>query len=241
MNLLSHEAVTQFAVLDALLAGVYESGMPVEDALSRGDFGIGCCDRLGGEVVILDGRAFECTIDGPPTPMSATDTLPFVDIAPFPDAGTSAVKNVGLDALTAGVEAGLISRNLFHAVRIDGVVESVRVRVTPRQRHPLPPLTDVVREQVETTITDRAGTLVGFWAPRIYQGIAVAGLHLHFLSDDRRIGGHVLDVHVGTGEMKLVAYARFHLHLPVDDLFLGTELTHDADHRIVAVEGGASH
>jgi acetolactate decarboxylase len=41
--------------------------------------------------------------------------------------------------------------------------------------------------------------------------------------------------------MKLAAYARFDLHLPTDELFLRTELTHDEDHRIVAVEGGAQH
>lgn len=240
MTVLSPEAVTQFAVLDALLAGAYESGMPVSDALERGDIGIGCCDRLGGEVVILDGDAYECTLDGPPAPMPATDTLPFVDVAVFGEAPAEEVSALGLDALTARVEAGLLSRNLFHAVRLDGVMATVRVRVTPRQRHPFPPLEEVTRTQVETVLTRRRGTLVGFWAPAIYQGIAVAGLHLHFLADDRLAGGHVLDVQVDAGQLRIVAYTRFHLHLPVDDLFLRTELTHDDDHRIVAIEGAAA-
>lgn len=60
-------AVTQFAVLDALLAGAYESGITVADVRAAGDFGIGCCEHLGGEVVILDGEVFECTVDAPPT------------------------------------------------------------------------------------------------------------------------------------------------------------------------------
>jgi hypothetical protein len=38
----------------------------------------------------------------------------------------------------------------------------------------------------------------------------------------------------------VAAYARFDLHLPTDDLFLRTELTHAEDHRIVAVEGGVA-
>ena len=62
-------AVTQFAVLDALLAGAYESGIRVDDATAIGDFGLGCVDHLGGEVVILDGSAIECTLDGPPVAM----------------------------------------------------------------------------------------------------------------------------------------------------------------------------
>lgn len=241
MTILSNDAVTQFAVLDALLAGAYETGMPVADALAVGDFGIGCCDRLGGEVVIVDGQAYECTVDGPPTRMAGDDILPFVDVAPFPDASETRIDGLHLAGLTSRVEGLLLSRNLFHAVRIDGVMAEVRVRVTPRQHHPLPPLTDVTREQVETVLTEHSGTLVGFWAPQIYQGITVAGLHLHFLADDRRAGGHVLDVTVGAGELRIAAYARLDLHLPVDDVFLRTELTHDADHRIVAIEGGAAN
>jgi acetolactate decarboxylase len=83
------------------------------------------------------------------------------------------------------------------------------------------------------------GSLVGFWAPAIYQGITVAGLHLHFLAEDRSVGGHVLDVTVERAGIRIAAYSRFDLRLPTDDHFLGTELTHGDDHRIVAVEGGA--
>ncbi|MFG6504348.1 acetolactate decarboxylase [Microbacterium sp. P05] len=238
-TVLSPHPLTQFAVLDALLAGAYETGMTVSDALDHGGFGLGCCDRLGGEVVLLDGEAFECTVDGPPSRMLGDAVLPFADVCRFPAATAVTVADVDLDGFTAEVESRLLSRNLFHAVRWDGVVASVRLRVTPRQQHPLPPLDEVTRQQVETVVTRRAGTLVGFWAPTIYQGITVAGLHVHFLAEDRSIGGHVLDVTVSGGELRLAAFARFDLHLPVDELFLSTELTHDADHRIVAVEGGA--
>jgi acetolactate decarboxylase len=49
----------------------------------------------------------------------------------------------------------------------------------------------------------------------------------------------VLDVTVEAAELALAAYARFELRLPTDQQFLATELSHDEDHRIVAVEGGA--
>lgn len=238
MTTLSTDAVTQFAVLDALLAGTYESGMTVGFALEHGDFGVGCCDRLGGEVVVVDGEAFECTVDGPPSRMADSAILPFVDIAPLAETEATDVGGLDLAGFTAAVENRLVSRNLFHAVRFDGVLARVRIRATPRQHHPLPPLDEVTRTQVETELVERRGTLVGFWAPAIYQGIAVAGLHLHFLADDRLAGGHVLELTARSGELRVAAYARFHLHLPVDELFLRTELTHDRDHRIVAVEGG---
>jgi len=237
---LSDDAVTQFAVLDALLAGAYESGISVADVRGLGDFGIGCCDHLGGEVIILDGEVFECTVGEPPDPMLGAQILPFVDVCRFAPGSADEIAGADLTAFTAQVEGRLVSRNLFHAVRVDGAFATVRVRVTPRQAHPFRPLAEVTSGQIETVLSDVRGTLVGFWAPAIYQGITVAGLHVHFLADDRSVGGHVLDVTVGRAEMRLAAYARFDLRLPTDEHFLRTELTHGEDHRIVAVEGGAA-
>ncbi|GAA2041909.1 alpha-acetolactate decarboxylase [Agromyces tropicus] len=233
-------AVTQFAVLDALLAGAYESGLRVSEACSVGDFGLGCVDRLGGEVVIFDAQAIECTLDGPPAVMRDDERLPFAILCRFPDVPAVGVRGRDMAGFAASVDEALTSRNLFHAVRFDGVLAEVRVRVTPRQQFPLPPLAEVTEHQVETVATAIRGTLVGFWTPAIYQGIAVAGLHLHFLSDDRSLGGHVLDLVVDAGDLRVAAFARFDLRLPTDDRFLRTELTHDDDHRIVAVERGGA-
>jgi acetolactate decarboxylase len=239
-QLVADAAVSQFAVLDALLAGAYESGIAVADVRALGDFGIGCCDRLGGEVIVLDGDVFECTVDAPPDRMADHQILPFVNVCRLPAVAAQPIAGVDLPSFTDRVEQSLASRNLFHAVRVDGIFTSVRVRVTPRQHHPFRPLADVTSGQIETVVSDARGTLVGFWAPAIYQGITVAGLHLHFLAEDRSIGGHVLDVVIGSGELRLAAYSRFDLRLPTDEHFLRTELTHSEDHRIVAVEGGAS-
>lgn len=232
--------VTQFAVLDALLAGAYASGISVGDVLEVGDFGIGCVEHLGGEVVILDGDVYECTVDGPPTRMVSDEVLPFVNACRFHAGAPRRISRCDLTAFTECVEDGLVSRNLFHAVRVDGRFSSVRVRATPRQEFPLRPLADVASGQIETVISDARGTLAGFWAPAIYQGITVAGLHLHFIADDRTVGGHVLDVTIGDAQLTVCAYSRFELRLPTDELFLTSVLSHDDDHRIVAVEGGAT-
>lgn len=232
-------AVTQFAVLDALLAGAYESGIRVGEVRRLGDFGIGCCDHLAGEVLVLDGEVFECTVGAEPDRMRDDQELPFVDVCRFPDVVGAEIGGLDLAAFSRRIEEALASRNLFHAVRVDGLFRAVRVRVTPRQRHPFRPLAEVTAQQVETVLEGVRGTLVGFWAPAIYQGITVAGLHTHFLSDDRTVGGHVLDLVVDRAELRLAAFARFDLRLPTDVQFLRTELTHDEDHRIVAVEGGA--
>lgn len=232
--------MTQFAVLDALLGGVYSAGIEVSTVVELGDTGIGCCEGLGGEVVVLDGVPFECTPGAAPRAMDPDESLPFVDVCTLGDAVDSAVGDLDFARLESVVEARLASRNLFHAVRLDGVMARVRTRVTRKQEPPFRPLAEVAAEQIETVSTSCAGSLVGFWMPRIYQGITVAGLHLHFLSDDRTVGGHVLDVRVHEGRLRMAAYARLLLQLPDDEQFRRTELTHDDDHRIVAVESRPS-
>jgi acetolactate decarboxylase len=215
-------------------------GLRVAEARSIGDFGLGCVGHLGGEVVIVDGEAIECTLDGPPVAMDRDDILPFAIVCRFPDVARLGLGEQDFAGFAASVEGALTSRNLFHAVRFDGVLSDVRVRVTPRQHHPFPRLAELTSHQVETIARDIRGTVVGFWPPAIYQGIAVAGLHLHFLSEDRSIGRHVLGLAPESGGLHVAAFARFDLHLPTDDLFLRTELTHAEDHRIVAVEGGVA-
>ncbi len=232
------DAVTQFAVLDALLEGMYSSGIPVGQARAFGDMGVGCCEGLGGEVVIVDGEFYECTADGPPRPMSDDETLPFLDLCVFGDPPSEHVRELDLAGLGAAVEERLASPNLFHAVRLDGAFARVRTRVTRRQTAPFRPLAEVAAEQIETVTAEVAGTVIGFWMPRLYQGITVAGLHLHFLGDDRRVGGHVLDIHVRDASMRVSAYARFDLRLPTDETFLAGEITHEADQRIGSIEGG---
>ncbi|TFV81497.1 acetolactate decarboxylase [Microbacterium sp. dk485] len=237
---ISADAIIQYAVLDALLAAAYTTGLPAPQARELGDFGIGCCDGLGGEVVLLDGDLVECTDEAPPRAMDDSETLPFFEVCRFPEMAPVDVSGTDLAALTAAIEEHLVSRNLFHAVRIDGVLAAVRVRVPRRGRTPFPSLAEATRDQVETVLEECAGTLLGFWAPAIYQGIAVAGLHLHFLSDDRLVGGHVLEASLAKGSLRVAAYRRFDLRLPTDDVFLRTPLSHDQDHRIVAMEGGAA-
>ncbi len=239
MTDLAATPVTQYGVLDALLAGAYGAGVPAATVRGWGSVGIGCCEGLGGEVVLVDGELVECTLDGPPRPMADDEHLPFAVVSDLPDAPGVAVRDLDAAALSARIVAGLRSRNLFHAVRLDGTMSAVRVRVPPRAAGFPVPLAEVAEAQVETVATDVPGTLVGYWTPEIYQGIGVAGLHLHFLAADRTLGGHVLEVAVAAATLRMAAHPGLDLRLPTDPVFLATPLSHDEDHRIVAVERGA--
>jgi acetolactate decarboxylase len=71
------------------------------------------------------------------------------------------------------------------------------------------------------------GTLVGFWSPRYASTLTVPGYHLHFLSNDRRMGGHVLDCR-GDGLVAQVQHeADLRVSLPESPGFLRADLTRD--------------
>jgi acetolactate decarboxylase len=69
-------------------------------------------------------------------------------------------------------------------------------------------------------LEDVAGTVVGFRFPDYAQGIEVAGYHLHFISEDRTRGGHVLDLQPAGGIVRLDLSGELHMELPP-----GIELT----------------
>jgi acetolactate decarboxylase len=121
------------------------------------------------------------------------------------------------------------SANLFFAVRIDGSFRHVTARSVPCQEKPYRPLAEVAQDQPVFELSDVRGTLAGFRFPDYAQGMNVPGYHLHFLTEDRSAGGHVLDLRLSRGWLAIDATSDFHLALPDDAAFLRADLS--GDHR----------
>ena len=99
-------------------------------------------------------------------------------------------------------------------MRIDGRFESVKARSVPRQDPPYRALTEVVGEQHVFELDTVDGTMLGFRFPEYAEGIEVAGWHLHFISEDRARGGHVLDCRAETVHVGLDPSGELHVELP---------------------------
>jgi acetolactate decarboxylase len=129
------------------------------------------------------------------------------------------------------------------AVRIDGRFAAVDLRSVPRQDPPYPPLSAVVEHQhawrVEARDADGiAGTLVGFRFPPEAQSVEVAGYHLHFLSEDRTIGGHVTGADLVGGRLRLDAETELHLEVPAGVVVADADTSAATAEVIRRVEGG---
>jgi acetolactate decarboxylase len=81
--------------------------------------------------------------------------------------------------------------------------------------------------------------MLGFRFPAYVEGIEVAGYHLHFVSDDRSRGGHVLDSRVGEGlRVRLDPSDDLHIELPPAIDLADPDLAAATHEAIVRAEGG---
>jgi acetolactate decarboxylase len=84
----------------------------------------------------------------------------------------------------------------------------------PAQHPPYPTLAQVIAQEQITELNDVSGTMVGFCFPDALDGIEMVGAHLHFLTDDRARGGHVLGYTLLEATAHLDDATGLHVELP---------------------------
>lgn len=186
--------LSQISTIDALLAGVYSGEVSLRQLAAMGDTGIGTFDCLDGEMLVLDGKVYQVKADGKVYTPSPETTTPFAAVVYFrPDTTAATPDDLNFSGLQSLLDKYAPDKNLFYAFKIKGAFTSMKTRSVPRQKKPFPPLAEVVKTQPVFEMKNVTGTIVGFRCPAYVQGINVPGYHLHFISADRRRGGHILD------------------------------------------------
>lgn len=236
------EELTQVGVIDALLAGGYDGFMTLGDLRRLGDFGLGTFDALDGEMVVLDGVVYQVPASGQVRKAPDSLTTPFAQVTRFaPDLHCALTAGADLKAVEASLNAALGDPNCFAAVRIDAAFETLSARSVPRQTPPYRSLSEVAKQQSVFQFADVRGTLVGLRGPAFVRGLGVPGWHWHFLTQDRRRGGHVLTFVLSSGsqapQARLEHLRRMELLLPQGGLS-GFDLGRDRTAELKAVESG---
>lgn len=235
---LARESLFQVSTLDALLAGLYDGVMDFASLSSRGNFGIGTIDRLDGEMIGCDGSFYRIDAQGRVHDVPAEETTPFACVTFFePDLRCRLLRGTDYAALSDVLAELLPTANLFYAVRIEGTFSLVRTRSVPPQERPYRPLVEIVASQPVFEFHDVTGTLVGFRCPSFVSGLNVPGDHLHFLTEDRTGGGHVLELVIEDAQLTVDVTPTFVLVLPLgDDAFYTLDLDVDTQDATEAVE-----
>src|ERR687887_373551 len=122
----------------------------------------------------------------------------------------------------------------FFQVRSDGSVRecdddvlspfAVMTRFAPEETVTLAQAAAV---QPEFEFHDVSGTLVGFWTPEYAKTLNVPGYHLHFVSDDRQSGGHLLPCRGADPRLQIQREGDYHVAVPETEDFFKADLRRD--------------
>jgi acetolactate decarboxylase len=221
------ETIYQSSTVGALMDGVNEGDLTVGQLKTHGDFGLGTFDDLDGEMIELDGKVYRVGSDGQAHPVADSERTPFATVSFFhPD--IVAEKNLPMShaQLLECVGAMMPSKNLFHAIKITGSFEYLKTRAVGKQEKSAGLQTAAATQQT-FEFHDASGTIAGFFTPEFMGGVNVPGFHLHFLTEDRAHGGHLLDCRSSRVKIEIHETPEFELGLPETAEFMQADLAKD--------------
>jgi acetolactate decarboxylase len=231
------KTLTQTSTIDALMSGVYDGKMSLQELKLHGDTGLGTFQALDGEMVVLDGTVYQVRADGTVHVPDPSETTPFAAVTFFePDLDKILPEGIDMKQLTDEIDAALPTPNMIYALKIQGAFKRIRTRSVPRQNKPYRPMVEVVKTQPTFDFENVEGIIIGLRCPSFMKGINVPGYHLHFLTKDRKAGGHVLGLTVDKAVVEIDRINNFYVILPENQEFYGLNTEADISSAISAVE-----
>lgn len=229
-------AMYQVSTINALIQGVYEGEISVGELKKYGDFGIGTYDGLDGEMVVLDGQDYHVTSTGNVVAADDKVKTPFANVLYFKPELFGEINDAkSFSDIEKALNSIIKDTNYIYAIRIDGVM-NLQTRAIPKKGKPYPTLAEAAKTQSVFNLENAHGTIVGIWCPQYMNGINVPGYHLHFISDDRKSGGHILSGGIVHGKVQVARIADFQMVLPNGDAFKNAALNSDYSKELRAVE-----
>jgi acetolactate decarboxylase len=195
VHVLDRHALYQSTPLAYLQAGNYNASITVEQFKSIGNFGIGIFDGFDGEAVLLNGVVYQINGAGKIVIPPGQTKLLFGSCLLFDMEKSFTMHNVpSYAAFQQSLQSYFSTNQLIRAIQVEGTFTSIRVSCTEKQTPPYKPFNEASRPTKEYTLKNIQGTLVGFWTPpTVPEAVMPSGFHLQFVSEDKTVGGHVVD------------------------------------------------
>ncbi len=196
--------LVQFGTFNQLAQGGLDGTTKVSEVSRAGDFGLGTFDALAAEMIVLDRVVYAFPDDGVLKVASPQDNTPFAAVTTFhADQKLNVGATSGHAALEALIAGAVPDTTRLLALKVHGTFASIKVRAPHKQSKPYPTFAEATKTQAEFTHENIQGTLVGFRFPTYFGTTNVGGYHFHFVSDDHKKGGHVLDYSTASGTVEI--------------------------------------
>ena len=198
--------IYQYSLRSAYNAGLKDGGPPVAFLTNHGTHGVGIFesdeDEEGerpNDMVQVDSIAYSLDKDGKATRADKQDQMPFTMVCVFQP--TQRVKP----------PAGTGSKKVKEVFDRAGKNTPMPYRVTGTFKY---------LNTQQQTFWDVKGTIFGYWIPSWQREVSGEALTSCFLSDDKKVGGRVLEFETGEGSsLDWAKCGRFHLGFPQDPEF----------------------
>ena len=234
------DSMYQVSLMQAFMHGEYDGVVSVGDFKNFGDIGLGTFEGVNGEMIVLDGVVYQAAADGSINVMADNETIPFATITKFNEDGKiDKITAKDFNDLTGQLDKEIekYGTNNMYIIKIKGDFKNITVRSVEKQEEPYKEFTEVAAvDQKVFNHTDQTGTLVAVYFPEYMNELNMHGWHLHFLSDDKTVGGHVLGLNDFKGSGQIDEIHEFNMILPTDDTFVKMNFTEDMTNKISSVE-----
>lgn len=233
----------QVSTLQALMLGYSRAVISVNELLDHGDIGLGTFTDVDGEMIVLDGSCYRATQTGDITAAEPERGVPFSTVCKMKDSRPIEFGCVNsIEELKAELNNIIDSHfglNSMHMARIDGEFEVVDARSESGYESVHVDLKTILgKTQKSFRFENIAGTLVCVYFPDYMDGINAAGWHLHFISNDKKHGGHVFDVIMKSGKGQISKINEIEIKLPDEPMFDTYSLKQASEGAVKAVEQG---
>lgn len=190
----------QYSSMEALAQGMYDGKQTIAQLKKQGNFGLGTFNAMDGEMIALDGRFYRMSSNGRLEQVSDEDFTPFAIVTHFqPKQNILLGPVTNFTSLQERLQKHLNQKHIWF-IRIDGSFPEIKTRSVIKQLKPYPMLEDVLKKQHIFTYQQIEGTLVGIYKPH---PVNEPAFHFHFISHDKKAGGHVLDVRIQHGILSM--------------------------------------
>jgi acetolactate decarboxylase len=215
------------APINALVEGFYVANTTIAKIKQHGDFGLGTFNFLDGEMVLLDGNVYQIRSDGNVYRVNDDEKSPFACVTFFsPDTFEDLENSDNPKDLYDLLNTLIPSENMLYAIRIDGTFSYVKTRAVPRSEN-YRPLVEATKNQPVFEFHNVRGCLAGFHTPRFMESLNAPGYHMHFLTEDRQCGGHLIECVLKRAHIGIQHVPKLDVGLPVTLDFLTADLTRD--------------
>jgi acetolactate decarboxylase len=231
------DVLMQVSTLQALQEGYYDGVVRLNDMKVSGDIGIGTFNALDGELIKLDGVFYQVKADGNIYIVSKDESSPFIMTTSFESDKKIYVENIGsLKEFQDYLVNLLPSKNIIYAFKITVSLKYVKTRSVPKQDKPYPRLVEVVKNQPTFENSNVKGVIVGFWIPDYLKGVNMSGFHFHFITDDKKFGGHLLECNIEKAIINMDYTYGFNMILPEKSGFFNIDLSGDKSNELQKIE-----